>query len=93
MVDYGAVCRDTQIVSSLYILGKLQGKNFATSLTNLEPQFSAILKSFGHPLDCDNYRTLSLIAHIGKLTESLIYNRLYPITEKLGCDFLVEASS
>jgi hypothetical protein len=39
----------------------------------------------GSPLYCDNYRTLSLINHMGKVLEKMIQNRLSHYCESNGC--------
>jgi hypothetical protein len=34
--------------------------------------------------DCNNYRGISLITHVGKTIERIIQNRLLPFAESLG---------
>ena len=47
----------------------------------------------GCPFDCNNYRTLSLIAHIGKALERMILNRLDIAAEKFELGFLPESQN
>ena len=57
----------------------------------------AILFKKGAIHDCNNYRGLSLISHIGKVLECMIYNRLVTLAEKTlpeaQCGFRVNRST
>jgi hypothetical protein len=44
----------------------------------------AILFKKGDKRDCGNYRGLSLIAHMGKVLERMVQNRLQPVAEERG---------
>ena len=39
----------------------------------------------GDPLNCNNYRPISLLSNIGKLIEKLIYKRVYIFLEQNNC--------
>ena len=44
----------------------------------------------GSSLDCNNYRAISLLSNIGKITETLLHKRLYYFLEQSKCLYNLE---
>ena len=49
--------------------------------SSLKDVIISFLHKKGNIIDCDNYRTLSLISHAGKTLERIILNRLSSVAE------------
>jgi hypothetical protein len=70
----------------LAILWKVVEECLATGVVpnEMKDVIIAILFKKGDKRDTGNYRGLSLIAHLGKVLERMILNRLAPVAETLG---------
>jgi Reverse transcriptase (RNA-dependent DNA polymerase) len=74
------------IKSKLFLRRVLDVFNNCLQTGEVEPKLKDVIISFlhkkGDKFDCTNYRTLSLISHMGKVLERMILNRLNTVAEE-----------
>ena len=70
-----------RIVTEAFNVMKAEGQTPAF----MKDAIIAMLHKKGLLTDCNNYRGISLLAHIGKGLENVVRNRIEPYAERTGC--------